>query len=134
MPVFNARQLHLQSLSLLALAGALSVSPCVGQQLANSELSLRVGARQDTYSVGFPDGTPIVQARTGAEVDHRWLRSSDYPRHAVKQSSFSDALGSGTELQVTCSGLSAEPDLIYSLRIYAQRPYGTIQVSLRNTT
>src|SRR5215468_7218414 len=133
MPVFNTRRLQLQSLSLLALAGALSVSPCVGQQLANSGSSLRVGARPDTYSVGFPDGTPIVQARTGAEVDHRWLRSSDYPRHAVKQSSFNDALGSGTELQVTCSGLSAEPDLIYSLRSYARQPYATVQVRPPNS-
>jgi len=62
------------------------------------------------------------------------LRSSDYPRHAVKQSSFNDALGSGTELQVTCSGLSFEPDLIYSLRSYARQPYATVQVSLRNST
>src|SRR5262245_12022693 len=133
MPIFNTRR-HLHSLSLLALAGVLSASPCVGQQLANSGVSLGVGAHQDTYFVGFPDGTPIVQARTGAEVDHRWLRSSDYPRHAVKQSSFSDALGSGTELQVTCSGLSAEPDLIYSLRSYTRQPYATVQVSLRNST
>jgi len=134
MPIFNTGRLQLHSLTLLALAGALPALPCVGQQLANSGLSLRIGAGQDTYSVGFPDGTPIVQARTGAEVDHRWLRSSDYPRHAVQQSSFSDALGSGTELQVTCSGLSAEPDLIYRLRSYTRQPYATVQVSLRNST
>ena len=134
MPISDTRRLHLPSLTLLALGGTLSALPCIGQQFANSGSSLRVGARQDTYSVGFPDGTPIVQARAGAEVDHRWLRSSDYPRHAVKQSSFTDALGSGTELQVTCSGLSAEPDLIYSLRSYARQPYATVQVSLRNST
>ena len=134
MPISDTRRLHLPSLTLLVLGGTLSALPCIGQQLANSGLSLRVGAQQDTYSVGFPDGTPIVQARAGAEVDHRWLRSSDYPRHSVKQSSFSDALGAGTELQVTCSGLSAEPDLIYSLRSYARQPYATVQVSLRNST
>jgi alpha-galactosidase len=134
MRVFSARRVYLHPLILLALTGALAASPCVGQQLANKGLSLRVGTQQDSYSVGLPNGAAILQARTGAEVDHRWLRSSDYPRHAVSKSSFEDVLGSGGELRVTCSGLSDEPDLIYSLRIYEQQSYATVQVSLRNTT
>jgi len=134
MRVFSARRVHLHPLTLLALTGALAASPCVGQQLANKWLSLRVGTQQDSYSVGLPDGAAILQARTGAEVDRRWLRSSDYPRHAVSKSSFEDVLGSGSELRVTCSGLSDEPDLIYNLRIYEQQFYATVQVSLRNTT
>jgi alpha-galactosidase len=116
------------------LAALLASSFCAGQQLANEEVSLRVNAQQGTYEVGFPNGPAIIRARSGAEVDHRWLRSTDYPRHATSKSSFTDALGAGTELMVTCSGLRDAPDLIYTLRVYEPRSYVTVQVSLRNTT
>ena len=119
---------------LFVLAGALALSPCSGQPLANRELSVLVDAAQGAYSVGLAHGPVILRARSGAEVDHRWVRSSDYPRHAMKQSPFSDALGSGVELRVACSGLRDAPELSYSLRLYEQQPYATVQVSLRNTT
>ena len=67
-------------------------------------------------------------------VDHTWLRSGSYPSHSVSESPFSDALGSGRQLTVTCSGLSGSPDLIYVLQLYTQNPYGTIQVRVRNGT
>src|ERR1700758_384330 len=123
-----------QALPLLLLAGVPAASPCIGQPLTNSDLSLSVDGQQGSWSLSFPGGPVVVNARSGAEVDQHWVHSSDYPRHTTRKSSFSDALGSGTELQVTCSGLRDQPDLIYSLRIYTQRPYGTIQVSLRNNT
>jgi hypothetical protein len=118
----------------LVLAALLAVAPCAGQELRNEELSLRVDARQGTYEVGFAGAATIVRARSGAEVDHRWLRSDDYPRHAARRSRFNDTLGAGTELVVICSGLQDAPDLSYSLRVYEAHPYVTIQVSLRNTT
>jgi alpha-galactosidase len=52
----------------------------------------------------------------------------------VSESPFSDALGSGRQLTVTCSGLRGSPDLIYVLQLYTQNPYGTIQVRIRNGT
>ena len=58
MPISDTRRLHLPSLTLLVLGGTLSALPCIGQQLANSGLSLRVGAQQDTYSVGFRMARP----------------------------------------------------------------------------
>ena len=57
-----------------------------------------------------------------------------YPSHSVSESPFSDALGSGRQLTVTCSGLRGSPDLIYVLQLYTQNPYGTIQVRVRNGT
>lgn len=116
------------------LAALLASSPSAGQQLAGKEVSVQLDAQRGTYAVGFPNGPTILRARSGVEVDHRWLRSTDYPRHATRRSSFTDALGAGTELLVSCSGLRDAPDLIYSLRIYEPRPYVTVQVSVRNTT
>jgi hypothetical protein len=119
---------------LLFVAALLAGSPCPGQQLATKEVSVRVDAQQGTYEVAFLNGPTILRARGGAEVDHHWLRSTDYPRHAVGRSSFTDALGAGTELKVTCSGLADAPDLIYNVRVYEAHSYVTVQVSLRNTT
>src|SRR5262249_22913746 len=119
---------------LLVLTGLLAAAPCVGEQLVNKDISLLVDAPQGSWSIGFPDGPVILRSRTAAEVDHHWLRSSDYPGQATRQAAFTDALGSGTELVVTCSGLREAPELIYSLRLYAQQPFATLQVSVRNTT
>ena len=68
-----------------------------------------------------------------AQVDHQWLRSSDYPRHQASESTFEDDLGSGRQVTVTCSGLDAKPDLVYVLQLYKQRPYGTVQVKVQNS-
>jgi len=68
-----------------------------------------------------------------AEVDHQWLRSSDYPRHQASESTFEDDLGSGRQATVTCSGLDGKPDLVYVLQLYKQHPYGTIQVKVHNS-
>jgi hypothetical protein len=69
-----------------------------------------------------------------AQVDHQWLRSSDYPRHQASESTFEDDLGPGREVTVTCSGLDGKPDLIYVLQLYKQRPYGTVQVKVQNSS
>jgi len=134
MRVSSSQRARLSSPLLLVLTALLSAAPCGGEQLANKDISLLVDAPQGSWSVGFPDGAIVLRSLSGAQVDHHWLRSSDYPRHAASRTAFSDHLGSGTELTVTCSGLPASPDLIYSLRLYAQQPYATVQVSVRNTT
>src|SRR5215813_818590 len=115
-------------------AGTLAAFPCAGEQLANAELSFVVSAKGDSYKVAFSGGPTIVNALAGAEVDHHWVRSSDYPHHVTARSQFRDVLGSGGEMTVTCSGLGGEPELIYSIRVYEQEPYATIHVRVRNTT
>ncbi len=77
---------------------------------------------------------PVLKSQVAAQVDHRWLRSSDYPRHQASELSFQDDLGSGQEVTVLCSGLNGKPDLAYVLRLYKQRPYGTVQVKVQNRT
>jgi hypothetical protein len=111
--------------------------PGVAQQLANDQLSLTVNAQEGSYqlssSSSLHDGQPVLKSRVAAQVDHQWLRSSDYPRHQASESSFQDDLGSGPQVTVTCSGLSGKPDLVYVLRLYKQRAYGTVLVKVQNS-
>jgi alpha-galactosidase len=105
------------------------------QQLTNDALSLTVNAKEGSYQLslnGGHDGQPVLRSRVAAQVDHQWLRSSDYPRHQASESPFEDDLGSGREVTVTCSGLDGKPDLVYVLQLYKQRPYGTVQVKVHN--
>jgi alpha-galactosidase len=107
---------------------------CSAQQLTNGTLSVTVKRQDGSYEFGPMGGQPTLQSSIGALVDHRWLHSGSYPSHSVSESQFSDALGSGRELTVTCSGLRSSPDLIYKVQLYAQNPYGTVQVQVRNGT
>jgi alpha-galactosidase len=114
-------------------AGVVMVAlPCVAQQLTNDELSLTVNAPDGSYQLSLHDGQPVLKSRVAAEVDHQWLRSSDYPRHQASESAFEDDLGPGQEVTVTYSGLEGKPDLAYIVRLYKQRPYGTVQVKVQN--
>ena len=117
------------------LAVALIVGlPCAAQQLKNDKLSLAIDAQNGSYQLAVHDGQPVLSARVGAQVDHQWLRSSDYPRHRASESIFHDELGSGREVTVTCSGLDGKPDLVYIVQLYDQSPYGTVQVKVHNGT
>ncbi|MCF7643601.1 melibiase, partial [Acinetobacter johnsonii] len=49
-------------------------------------------------------------------------------------SAFHDALGSGKQITLTCSGLAGQPDLIFVAQMYEQKPYGALQVRVRNTS
>ncbi|MGA7696032.1 MAG: PKD domain-containing protein [Candidatus Sulfotelmatobacter sp.] len=136
MPTRTRRQVS--EVGLAVIAGILMVAlPGVAQQLANDQLSLTVNAQEGSYqlssSSSLHDGQPVLKSRVAAQVDHQWLRSSDYPRHQASESSFQDDLGSGPQVTVTCSGLSGKPDLVYVLRLYKQRAYGTVLVKVQNS-
>jgi alpha-galactosidase len=113
---------------------ALGAARCSAQQLTNSALSVTINRQDGSYQLGSPGGQSVMRSGIGAMVDHQWLRSASYPSHSVSESPFSDALGSGQRLTVTCSGLSGSPDLIYVIELYTENPYGTIQVRVRNPT
>ncbi len=108
--------------------------PAAAQQLTNGKLSLAVNAQNGSYQLAVGNGHPVLSARVGAEVDHQWLRSNDYPQHRASESTFEDELGSGHEVTVTCSGLEGKPDLVYIVQIYDHSPYGAIQVKVHNGT
>ena len=122
-------------LGIAVIAGALIAAvPCAAQQLANTNLSLTVDAQAGSYQLSLPGGQPIFTSRVAAQVDHQWLRSSDYPHKQASESKFTDDLGSGRTIIVTCSGLDGKPDLVYSTQLYDQRPYATIEVTVHNAT
>jgi len=118
------------------LAGMLIVAlPCAAaKQLTNDKLSVTVNAQDGSYQLGLPGGPPVLKARVGAQVDHQWLRSSDYQLRRASESAFNDELGSGRQVTVTCSGLDGKPELAYILQLYDRHPYGTIQVKVLNNT
>ncbi len=115
-------------------AWMLGAVPCPAQQLTNKTLSVTVNRQDGSYQFGSLGSQSVVQAGVAALIDHQWLRSSSYPSHSVSESPFSDALGSGQQLTVTCSGLRGSPDLVYVIQLYTENPYGAIQVRVRNTT
>ena len=107
--------------------------PSLAQQLRNDQLSLTVNAQEGSYQLSLHDGQPVLTSRVAAQVDHQWLRSSDYPRHQTSESTFEDDLGPGQQVVVTCSGLDSKPDLVYVLQLYKRSPYGTVQVKVQNS-
>jgi alpha-galactosidase len=120
---------------LAIIAGTLIVAlPCAAEQLTNDKLSLTVNAQDGWYQLGVRGAQPVLKAHVGAQVDHQWLRSSDYPLRHASESAFNDGLGSGRQVTVTCSGLDGKPELVYILQLYDQRPYGTVQVRVQNNT
>ena len=122
-------------LGTVIISGALIATVlCAAQQLTNDKLSLAVDAQAGTYQLSLRGGQPIFTSRVAAQVNHQWLRSSEYPHNQTSESAFTDDLGSGRAITVTCTGLEGKPDLAYAVQLYHQRPYATVQVTVRNTT
>lgn len=98
-------------------------------------LDVTVNPGDGDYSIAIP-GSNLVALRAGVatQVDGHWLRAADYPRHAVEHIPANGYLGQATDWRVTNSGLSGEPDLIYDLSTYSDKPFGDIEVTVRNTT
>lgn len=98
--------------------------------------ALRVAVNGDgSYSIGHPESKEFaLTSGVAAEVDGQWLHSSDYPKHAVKESPAQGDLGAAKQWQVTCSGLNGQPDLIYRLRSYSAQPFADLQIDLKNKT
>lgn len=92
-------------------------------------------APDGSYSITRPGvAAPVLRAQVSAIIDFRMLPAGAYPRHQVVQSTFVDDLGSGHMLTVTHSGLSGQPDLVCSFRVYDHQPYGSIAVDVHNTS
>jgi alpha-galactosidase len=112
-----------------------SVAACAAEP-ADPSHGLRVTIAGDgRYSIGMEDSVdPALRAGVAAEVDGRWLRSIDYPKHATRQSETRGELGAATDWQVTSSGLAGAPTLVYHLRAYRDVPFADLQVTVQNST
>jgi alpha-galactosidase len=125
----------LQKIGHAVVGGVLIVAlPCAAQQLTNEKLSLTANPQDGSYQLAARGGQPVFTSRVAAQVDHQWLRSSDYPQHQASESKFTDELGAGRAVTVTCKGLSGKADLVYTIQLYEQLPYATVQVTVQNTT
>jgi len=114
-----------------------SSSPVGASQIvANVEgLSVVVQPSDGTYEIQTgKGGHSVIHARVAAEIDHKWVKSTDYPKHQISQSTFEDALGRGQKLTVISSGLANLPDLAYTLQIYEGKYFGVIEESVQNHT
>jgi hypothetical protein len=103
--------------------------------IRNKQLTVQVRAHDGAYEIrsrGLQQ--PVLVSSVGVEVNGGWLRSSVYPHHETAETSFEDALGRGRALRVTFSGLANKPDLVCTLRLYEDEPYGDISVLVRNAT
>ncbi len=103
----------------------------------DSQFDLLVTVRSGDGSYSIKDATsqqPTIQAVVAAEIDHRWVKSSDFPARKVSESKFEDALGAGHQITVTATGIENSPSLIYIVRLYDAQPSGEIEVEVRNDT
>jgi alpha-galactosidase len=103
--------------------------------IENNNLVIEANEKAGTYAIRSKENPRVgITAAFAAQINHRWLRSSDYPQHGVQQSSFTDDLGAGSQLTITYSGLSGQPDLVCSLRLHPQTVFAEIDVQVRNGT
>lgn len=114
---------------------ALPATAAVAATLHNSHLSVRFNPQNGSYEIRLAASeSPALESRVGAEINHHWVSSGDYPRHTEAQSAFKDGLGGGQQDTITFSGLASQPDLICTLRLYNDLPYGNVEVKVVNHT
>ena len=97
--------------------------------------ALRVNAntKDGSYAIGVNGlEKPILRSQFAVEVDHRWIYSRNYPKHAISRSEVTDDLGAAQQWIVRCYGLRNEPDLTLVLRAYTAVPFGDVQVIVEN--
>ncbi|MGO8719134.1 MAG: PKD domain-containing protein [Acidobacteriaceae bacterium] len=98
-------------------------------------LQVKIDPVDGSYTVGVSDSDPVVlKADVAVQSDGRWLESRNYPKHAIMTSRVEDDLGTAEEWTATFSDLPGEPDLIYRLRAYPNKPFADIQVFVHNST
>ncbi|MGA8215138.1 MAG: PKD domain-containing protein [Candidatus Sulfotelmatobacter sp.] len=120
-------------LSLLVPASATAVAAAT--KIENAGLAIEANQKAGTYTIRSKENPRVwITAGVGAQVNHRWLRSSDYPQHEIQESSFADDLGTGSQLTISYVGLSSQPDLVCSLRLRPQSAFAEIDVQVRNHT
>ena len=113
----------------ITLCAALSAA---AQTLQNRYLTVKVRAKDGAYEILSRElQRRVLVSRVGAEINRQWVISSDYPHHETTAISFEDALGTGHALKVTFSGLTNKPDLVCTLHLYDDEPYGDVSVEVR---
>lgn len=122
-------------LAVSVLLSALTALAQTGPALQNKQLSVRVRPHDGAYEIFARTlDRPVLISQVAAQIDQKWVLSSDYPHHNATEAPFQDVLGHGEALTLTFSGLAGKPDLVCTLRVYEDQPYGDVSVRVRNTT
>jgi len=104
-------------------------------QLQAGNVSITVNRTDGSYVIGIKgQAASVLHSQVAAQIDRRWVRSNEYPRHEIRAEAFSDQLGPGDLLTITHTGEAAQPDLVCIVRAYSQRPFLNIEVQVRNRT
>lgn len=123
------------ALLLTATAQTSGASGPTPAKIENPQLAVEVNQQDGTYTIRSKENSRVaVTAGVAAEVNHHWLSSSTYPRHEVQAPSFANDLGEGSQLTVTHTGRSGEPDLVCLIRLRSQLAFAEIEVQVRNST
>lgn len=106
-----------------------------GFMISDDNVSVTVAEKDGHYEIK-PNNLdePIVRSYVGAQINQRWVSSKEYPKHRITRSTFSDTLGHGRQLTVASTGLINQPDLVYTLRVYDDSPFGDLEVQVQNRT
>ncbi len=132
--------IHMRNLLLAA-----SILPMAGRAIAGNGADLESSLFGKQISAqAYADGTysisatriagPVIRSDVEAMVDSNVLKSTTYPTHHIEKTEFHDASGGGSTLTITHSGLVGKPDLVCTLTIERDRPWGEMTVTVRNTT
>src|SRR5689334_10775101 len=111
------------------------IAVCAAQESAPRQLEaagLQVqGSPQDgSFTIKEKNGPVELKAGCAANIDGRWIHSSDYSAHEIS----SPGSGKFEGLTIRNQGLAGAPELICSLRANADPSYLEIAASVRNTT
>src|SRR5579872_4018638 len=119
----------------LAAVGSLQARAAATAKIENARLAVEVSQESGAYTVRSKENPRVaIKAGVAAQVNHRWISSSNYPRHTAQESSLTDNLGTGQQLTITHSGRSGDPDLICLIRLRSQPAFAEIEVEVKNTT
>ena len=87
------------------------------------------------YSVSAPGaGAPVLVSEVAAKIAGQWVRSDDYPYHAIDKTTVGGYLGTAEQWRVVFSGLAGKPDLVYKLCAYQSQPFADLQLTVKNST
>jgi alpha-galactosidase len=130
-----SRALVLVMCSLSVLASDAAAAVPGDSRIENAKLVIEANQKAGTYTIRSKENPRVsLTAAVAAQVNQRWLRTSDYKQHEIKESAFTDDQGTGSQLVMTYAGSSGQPDLVCSLRVRPQSAFAEIEVQVRNMT
>src|ERR1700722_12728112 len=121
--------------SLSVLAGDAAAAVPGDSRIENAKLVIDADHKTGTYTIRSKENPRVsFTAAVAAQVNHRWLRASDYAQHEIKESAFTDDQGAGSQLTMTYAGSSGQPDLVCNIRVRPQSSFAEIKAQERNST